>query len=96
MEAKHTPGPWTVLDNFNDKYGKNIYVHDSLGRAVHYSEPEDEGYKEALSNANLISAAPDMIKLIELVYKSFGGGNVITFSDKDIFEFENVYKKATQ
>ena len=29
----------------------------------------------------------ELTKLCELVYKSFGGGNVITFSEKDIENF---------
>jgi len=37
----------------------------------------------------------EMFKILDVIYKSFGGGNVITFSDRDIEEIEQLIKKAT-
>lgn len=42
----------------------------------------------------LIEAAPELYELVELVHQSFGGGNVITFSDEDISRFAEVVAKA--
>lgn len=42
----------------------------------------------------LIETAPELYELVELVHQSFGGGNVITFSDEDISRFAEVVAKA--
>lgn len=46
------------------------------------------------ANAKLFAAAPELLELALLVYNSFGGGNIITFSDNDINQFEETIKKA--
>lgn len=102
-EAKHTPGPWsldgtTVIAERMPRvtYGKKnefdrayIVCQPSL-----YSDPEWGG-EEKRANAKLIAAAPELLELVELVHKSFGGGCVMAFSDADIQRFAEVYEKAT-
>ncbi len=39
------------------------------------------------ADARLIAAAPRLFDLVKLVHGSFGGGNIVTFSDEDINEF---------
>lgn len=35
----------------------------------------------------------ELLKLVRLVNDSFGGGNVMTFSERDILDFNNAIKK---
>lgn len=43
--------------------------------------------------ANMIVAAPEMLKLLELIQGSFGGGRIITFQDDVIEEINAVIAK---
>ena len=45
-------------------------------------------------DARLISAAPDLLALVELVHSSFDGGLTITFSELDVKEFSAAIAKA--
>ena len=45
-------------------------------------------------DAQLISAAPEMLDLLKLVHGSFAGGLVMTFSEQDVEEFTRVIEKA--
>lgn len=55
---------------------------------------EEVGEEVARANAKLYVASYDLLRLCLLVHDSFGGGNVITFSDKDIEDFEEAIEKA--
>lgn len=70
MEAKHTPGPWFVVDyagtlciqNGPMYEDKDLLCYDSL-----WSEEEVLSKEMAEANANLMAAAPEMLEaLIEL------------------------------
>lgn len=74
--SKHTPGPWVIRDK------EPVVVHLGPGSRMHVIEtcgdetfhigfasswvnnPEDA--KEAIANANLIAAAPDLLADLEL------------------------------
>ena len=93
MEFKGTKGEWKVASNNIYCEGKHIAItlkHDfkwnSKGRII-----EDD---RIYHNAKLIASAPDLLELCLLVYNSFGGGNVITFSEKDIEDFKQAIEKA--
>lgn len=127
MEAKHTPGPWTVEQSkcnsgnitysFRGNSGLKVITDTSPFRTgeptifsvssrefiLHQGKYEDQelltGFENCTelpheANAKLIAAAPDLLELVLLVHKSFGGGPVITFSDSDIERFEDVVNKA--
>jgi len=65
MSAKHTPGPWL-------REGCFVYaLHIWRGRAVNRFSAAISGYTsqggtedEALANARLIAAAPDMLEIV--------------------------------
>ena len=82
-QSKHTLGPI--------HYSKCRCGHPSCNQYT-LSTQGSVGFEEA--DARLYAAAPDLLALVELVHGSFGGGNVITFSDADIAEFSAAIAKA--
>lgn len=87
VSAAHTPGPWEyeagdplscVSTSVDGRYTDIAYL----------SLPNHA------ANARLIAAAPDLLRLCELVNDSFGGGCTITFTDSDIEDFAAVIAKA--
>ncbi len=69
---------------FEDK-GGNLHSDAKIAEDIRTEE-----------DAKLIATAPELLELCELVYKSFGGGCVITFSETDMERFEQVIKKAIE
>jgi len=65
MSNKHTQGPWSYVDN-----GEVIIV-DSNTEFGNIAELETskECHQEQLANAKLISAAPDLLEALELVFE---------------------------
>lgn len=97
MEFKGTKGKWNYAIDSNK--GFDVYLDNSikiiaevLFKDVSYMPNE----KEAQANAKLITYAPEMFEMLKTVYLSFGGGNVITFSEKDIEDFEQLLTKITE
>lgn len=62
--SKHTPGPWTATLIFAG-YAPNGYRIEGDGELIARTCTKDEGYDEA--NANLISAAPELLALAEKI-----------------------------
>lgn len=71
MEFKHTEGPWFVVDNPPNNNGstdtsiyggRGVYVAD-----VYYGYVGSEGISkvEAIANAHLIAAAPDLLEALQ-------------------------------
>ena len=68
-KAKHTPGPWHVSDA--DSVNPRIDV--SNGRGVAHATQRDQhpvigqgiSIQEAMANARLIAAAPDLLEALE-------------------------------
>lgn len=84
--SKFTNGPWV----YDENHPFNAYSDDKTGSIV----ATCDGFKyaprpdaEKIANARLIAAAPRLFDLVVLVQGSFGGGNIVTFSDEDIKEF---------
>ena len=90
-EFKGTQGDWIV--DCVDKHGYFI-TSDSQQNAIAKVYQLFEDDQKAKSNANLVSAAPDLLKLAELVYHSFGGDLVITFTESDVEKFKQTIEKA--
>jgi hypothetical protein len=85
MDFKGTQGKWALHHEYSPKL---------LVIAGDYSEDVCDCLLAA--DALLISKAPELFDLCKMVYDSFGGGNVITFSEKDIETFKRVLEEATE
>ena len=75
-EAKHTPGPWSVVagdnymvesDRIPDKY-PHRFPGDDLGRFVAFVGNRQPDFGEA--DAKLIAAAPDLLEACELMIEA--------------------------
>lgn len=65
METKHTPGPW--------KFHGSTLVQDKGNRLHLGSFHEAPGLGSAAdANARLITAAPEMLKALQLIYANAG------------------------
>lgn len=67
----HTPGPWTS--------GRAIPADDTVSRIVRAGDDHiavvmdlDGGAQEAVDNARLIAAAPDMLAALQLIHANAG------------------------
>lgn len=97
----HTPGPWRVSQIGLSNNGGRAVVNDKgiiCMASCHTPYKRSAGWKSKCQirdgNAALIAAAPDLLVLVKLVYESFGGGLVITFSERDVAAFAAVIDKA--
>jgi len=88
MEFKGTKGEWKFLDD-------GTYCEIQIEKPLLSICAINTNIKECEANAKLIAAAPEMFEMLDMIYKSFGGGNIITFSEKDINDIEQLIKKAT-
>lgn len=73
-ETKHTPGPWSVL-----KWSKRMSIEGNIHQVTNrenypaafvpaWDAPEDgqvDGTDEAIANARLIAAAPELLEALE-------------------------------
>lgn len=69
-QAKHTPGPWWIIDRsgFDPLYvdiGSNSW--GAFARVVVRINGEDLKEPEGIANARLIAAAPELLKALEWV-----------------------------
>lgn len=88
--SANTPGPWSVIDG--------RIVSDTYNLAGAPIATVHVRVKDGMQSANacLISAAPELLDMLTLVHKSFGGGNVVTFSQADIEQIGAAIAKATR
>lgn len=93
MEFKGTKGKWEVFKP-NHIGCTNVSIGDNNGY-VELWYHHFESKQEAQANAQLIASAPEMFELLKMIHLSFGGGRVITFSDKDIEDIEQLLTKIT-
>lgn len=71
--SKHTPGPWHV----SDVDAVNPRIDGSDGRGIAHATQRDPhpitgqgiSIQQAMANARLIAAAPDLLKALELCFK---------------------------
>ena len=72
--AKHTPGPWVILKEYNDAVEvsasrpyriDNISANTPLICYV-YQHPKFNGFSPQ-ANANLIASAPELLEALELI-----------------------------
>ena len=92
MEFKGTKGKWT--NNINE-FGHITSVRsDEANRTIFISKVNNTFE----SNANMVLAthSKEMFEILKMIYLSFGGGRVITFSDKDIENIKQLLTKITE
>lgn len=89
------------MENFRGTKGEwhnnGAEVRSQSGLLIGYAYTHlevNQSLEERNANARLIASAPELLELCQLVYNSFGGGNVITFNKKDIQDFERVINKS--
>jgi len=91
MEFKGTKGKWEVMKAYGLGTPFIVYVNDETIFQCYNSKQEND----AQANAQLIASAPEMFEMLKMIHLSFGGGRVITFSDKDIEDIEQLLTKIT-
>jgi len=67
MENKHTPGPWSVGNEPVDN--EALYIYDNKEHLIASADTDSlaQYREEALANARLIAAAPDMLEALQRV-----------------------------
>lgn len=92
--SKHTPGPWFVQDDHGKRWIETSGNDDTIAE-IHRRRDKGSVYscKEALANAELIAAAPDLLAALEkaredinwmLNSESFLSGDVFAYLDSAI------------
>ena len=65
----HTPGTWTMEDAFKNQYGIGVFAGDVQIAGVfgqsRYDIPIPHEYAEAISNARLIAASPELLAALK-------------------------------
>jgi hypothetical protein len=96
-DFKGTKGEWQVTQTIKECFSYVRCGTKRIAEVKHYKglyqfiDPDD---LEGIANANLISAAPELLELALLVNGSFGGGLVMTFNEDDCNKFQQVINKA--
>ena len=85
----HTPGPWWIIGQPDQKKSQQVYSQNGTTGTA-WGDTVDI----RIANARLIAAAPELLELAQLVYNSFSGGLVMTFSDEDVKAFGSAIAKA--
>lgn len=98
-EAKHTPGPWTLLAD-EGMLGRPLpgrWVVEADGGVYICLDPEwdEEYYWESIANARLIAAAPDMLDALKkLASIDFGSNGWDNFAENAAREARAAIAKA--
>jgi len=66
--SKHTPGPWTANEEFDD--GESLGIAITAGRLGQVVRVFDVGQK-GFANAALIAAAPDLLAVLREAFRAF-------------------------
>ena len=64
--SKHTPGPWRVVDSWNDHM-----VESQNGEEIIWQDGPHDTPTINEANARLIAAAPDLLEALESMLQSF-------------------------
>ena len=64
--SKHTPGPWRVVDSWND-----YMVESQNGEEIIWQDGPHDTPTINEANARLIAAAPDLLEALESMLQSF-------------------------
>ena len=69
-EAKHTPGPWRILDPSSPVPHEHVRVVVGKGRTARDTVASAAAYRraeECEANARLIAAAPDLLEALRVI-----------------------------
>jgi hypothetical protein len=70
--SKHTPGPWTWEPHvFPENGGKWLNHNQSVHSILYYTTDDDGLHAENEADMALIAAAPDMLKVLQIVCGKF-------------------------
>lgn len=78
-QVQHTPGPWEYGGIYNDRGGDSWYsvIHSPAKTGQHHTPRAAEALgiskDEALANARLIAAAPDMLEALGVLLEASRG-----------------------
>lgn len=87
-ERKWTPGPW----KFDGE--TEVCMEDDVCAWICNVNFDGTSEVQADADAHLISAAPGLFELADLVNRSFSGGRTMTFTEDDVARFADVIAKA--
>lgn len=94
---KHTEGPWKVSGNTElcitdvDDFSRFIGSASIMGSNNNFKE----SYEEAKSNARLMSAAPEMLQALEIIYEHWNNeDNAYYGMDGELFPIMKTVKQA--
>jgi hypothetical protein len=97
METKHTPGPWTTGDLFKDLPGYEIC--EQGGIRIAEVDAEMVAHEQAVADAKLIAAAPDLLAALDELLFVAGAHqrfNVIERFGRACEQARMALKKATE
>lgn len=96
IKASHTPGPWSIVDG-----GEGISSPEQGVRVVnqlqgHVCSPNNRGDdgSEAMANANLIAAAPELLEAARLALSEFEISTETIPCDCHMLELRRAIAKA--
>ena len=88
MKVQHTPGPWVIYTEpktlkIRGPYREYItqWTTESAGSYKLSDETRERMRLERIANANLISAAPDLLKALKVIVEAGGIGPEGMFED---------------
>lgn len=65
---KHTPGPWIQVDDYGVPYNRGFRIRGRDKKSIcAISSATKRPEEECIANANLISAAPEMLSALEYI-----------------------------
>lgn len=86
MSAKHTPGPWRLIDETGDELAittddrMDCNCVEIVAVAIGWDEPLES---EQQANARLIAAAPELLEALLATYEALGISYPLHSSDMD-------------
>lgn len=111
MNTKHTPAPWGIAENHMNEFKNQYTILSLMTHTVcevtrhNYKEVGNDKFKdpetlhkdeEALANAKLIAAAPELLKTLKIV-RNYFGENDKTLAEHKMFAIaDKAIKKATE
>lgn len=90
--SKYTPGPWFLDDDYTTIRENNKPNSDMNLRIAEIRGPQE--YDELMANANLISAAPDLLEITQELIRHMESAPHFQNHYKVIAKAEKIIKKA--
>lgn len=99
MSEKFTPGKWEVNEKTMEcgnlyRYGFEVVSPDVRKRVCYSETDEQKNVEQMQANAHLISAAPDMYRMLKYLADGIRWGGMQHTDRSLAAEIENLLKKA--